>query len=747
MVELHKELNRLQNENVKLKRTINALKIQIEQLESENRELRDAKKDEKDGSHADESLKARKERAAKDTQISNLIREVDELKVTDLARKRELQDLRSELNNALKQVDNFKSQIVHYELNIDRLKAKNVQLHEKLDALSSLEKAEEVGGREQAPLKAFTSLVSDGEVDVTHLTVELEAATAKIEFLENQIGKTIHESTTRVNDLQNQIQGYESFVEELKYQYQEFLDVTKLEHESFKGMYYSEYERLKKEFERHKQAQFEDKKRAAREYQTILYGMQTQFEEFRTTMSYLLLCEKDKFKSQFQNFQDQFEQEIKYIVQTKDRFYDEMLVAKDAKIMQLIEGSDLRSLIVQHQKEMEEKDRSNAKILEKMKQEQETEQKKTISVLQGENDMLEQKLEKMQTHFEHLQMKIKEHLDLVAAKNAAIEDLEQQRWREQQAFNKELQRNISTIEQLTLEKEHLRHRIVRMQLDAKGEGDHSLGSVLKRLAADSQNLAFKFEEEIDKSEVIHEENEKMTKQLSEKKKLIVQLRKNLKVRTDEYAKLTKTFEAFLNARLQSHDLKIEDLGLPPKPTTPKAVKKTVHDSYLPPVIPKIKGTKIEEIRTSSMRERDEERRRMKKMLESGMAYLENFKMLSQAFKSGTFVLPTGIHTKQLSQEQSYLTQSISLYSRLTNAQSEFLKLKHESLSNPLEDTAAIGNGLFNDQVPDASVKLYDYNPVQKHSSKGLVVSTYLAVLIGKIQHFLMTIGFYAGNYR
>eukprot|EP01135_Chromosphaera_perkinsii_P007616 Nk52_evm72s914 gene=Nk52_evmTU72s914 len=709
MVDLHRELNKLKNDLVKANRTINSLKIQIEQLESQNRELR-AKQTSatpEDGKRQEElSYISRKEKAAKDSQLATLIREVDELKVTDLARKRELTELRNELNTALKQVDTYKSQIVHYELNLDRLKAKNVALHEKLDALSSMEKAEEVARPKESFSKGSLGqyMIQEGEgQDISRLTAELEAASSKIELLENQLGKAINESTTRVNDLQNQIQGYEGFVEELKYQYQEFLEITKLEHESFKSMYYSEYERLKKEFEKHKQAQFEDKKRAAREYQTILYGMQTQFEEYRATMTYLLLCEKEKFKRQFQSFQAQFEQEIKYVVQTKDKFYDEMLVAKDAKVMQLIEGSDLRSLIVKHQQEMEEKDRNNGKILEKMKREQETEQKKTINILQKENEQLELKSEKLLLQTEHLQGKIKEQLDLVNYKNQLLDEKEEQRWKEEQAFNKELATTLATVEQLTMEKEHLRHKIVRMHLDAKGEGDNSLGSVLKRLANDSKSLNSKISEQVDDSNNLHKENEMLSKQLAEKKKTITQLKKTLSLRTNEYSKLTKTFETFLKGRMKAANLTEKDIRHGEQRSNFRQDYSTSAQIF--PVIPKVKATKIEE-----MHERVDEQQRLKKMVSSGMNYLEKFKMLSQAFKKGVFAVPAaGVNTRYVDDQNNPLTQSISLYSRLSEVQEEFLKLRHESIKNPLESENGIAvQKLYGEQPKESSTKLYDY---------------------------------------
>jgi len=34
----------------------------------------------------------------------------------------------------------------------------------------------------------------------------------------------------------------------------------------------------------------------------------------------------------------------RYVVQAKDRFYNEMMISKDAKIMNLIDGSDMQQI-------------------------------------------------------------------------------------------------------------------------------------------------------------------------------------------------------------------------------------------------------------------------------------------------------------------------------------------------------------------------------------------------------------------
>ena len=49
-----------------------------------------------------------------------------------------------------------------------------------------------------------------------------------------------------------------------------------------------------------------------------------------------------------------YEQEIRYIIKAKDQHYDEMMTAKDAKIMNLIEGTDFQALLIKHEMELEQ---------------------------------------------------------------------------------------------------------------------------------------------------------------------------------------------------------------------------------------------------------------------------------------------------------------------------------------------------------------------------------------------------------
>lgn len=77
--------------------------------------------------------------------------------------------------------------------------------------------------------------------------------------------------------------------------------------------------------------------------------MQSTFDEYRTTAEFLFNAEIAKLEDELSSQAARYEQEIMYVIQAKDKFYADMMVAKDAKIMNLIEGSDLQNLMQKHE--------------------------------------------------------------------------------------------------------------------------------------------------------------------------------------------------------------------------------------------------------------------------------------------------------------------------------------------------------------------------------------------------------------
>ena len=183
-----------------------------------------------------------------------------------------------------------------------------------------------------------------------------------------------------------------------------------------------EYESLKNTFESTKLKFLEDKKRITQEYQTILASMQSHFEDYRKTSEFMFNAELVKLADELTTQAQKYEAEILYIVQAKDKFYSDLMVSKDAKIMSLIEGSDLQSLMQKNELELETLRKEHIKEIERVKSDQEIESKNIISLLQRQNVNLETKCDKIQSHLKVMEGRMKELLSTIDQKNKIISE-------------------------------------------------------------------------------------------------------------------------------------------------------------------------------------------------------------------------------------------------------------------------------------------------------------------------------------
>ena len=126
---------------------------------------------------------------------------------------------------------------------------------------------------------------------------------------------------------------------ELKLEYEQFCEISKSEWEAEKMQNSEDYKKLEQDFENFKLMQFEDKQQLLREQREVVRALQTQFEEYRSTAEFLFKTEAGKLEDKLNSQMRKYENEIRYIIKAKDKHFDEMMTAKDAKIMNLIEGT------------------------------------------------------------------------------------------------------------------------------------------------------------------------------------------------------------------------------------------------------------------------------------------------------------------------------------------------------------------------------------------------------------------------
>jgi hypothetical protein len=289
------------------------------------------------------------------------------------------------------------------------------------DIIRELEEyKEEMLEKEEYQLKqaAVVQVVPEKEkADVQDKIKELDGIKL---VLKKQLIDIIQDSNKIQNGLQNQLQGAQMLIETVRNEYEEFIQVVKLEYESYKNNHIQEYESLKNSFESTKLKFLEEKKRMAQEYQTILVSMQNHFEDYRKTSEFLFNAELIKLADELTTQATKYEAEILYIVQAKDKFYSDLMVSKDAKIMSLIEGSDLQSLMQKNELDLENLRKEHTKEIERVKTDQEIESKNIISLLQRQNVNLETKCDKIQSHLKIMEGRMKELLTTIDQKNKVI---------------------------------------------------------------------------------------------------------------------------------------------------------------------------------------------------------------------------------------------------------------------------------------------------------------------------------------
>ncbi|KAJ3092858.1 hypothetical protein HK102_001683 [Quaeritorhiza haematococci] len=691
-------LQQLFRENNELRFSINSLQrelynktVQLENAEDEVRQIKaKLEKFDKDGSSRPMNQPSSAKKSSRPVNVDNAAsnRNSKELEEALFALERkngEMKQLREELAKTQATFEQQKS--ISEQLERDLADAQ-----EELRSLRAF-RTQALKDAELAAQKASLSTANNADVtpaDALELREQLETAEATIQALRKQVVDIAVEANRKHNEQQNQLQGLEALIESVKREYEEFIQTTKMENEAFRAQHRVEYENLRAVFEKHKLEQFDQKKKLMMEYQGLLLSLQAQFDEYRETAEYLFNIEISKLEDELTAQCLRHEQEMMYIVQVKDKFYSDVMVAKDGKIMSLIEGSDLQALMQKNELDMENLRKEHHREIERIKSDQESESKNIIVLLQRQNVSLEGKCDKLQLHLKTLDARVKELINSLEAKNKMLADKDEQRMKIESDFLRKLEDANMRAAQLFQEKEQLRHKVIRMNLDAKGEGNNSIGNMVKRIKRETNVLNEEFDALMAKYDDILQENQDLTKQLREKQKFISWLEKEINRRNEEFQNMTRTFEEFLAARARQtrrdratklmHLHSSADGSSPTNfaegdrgklQTSPLNAKSLVKAK-----IPDGKDLGLVKLNVSDY---VKEHKSQKSELERGYLYLRRFKMLSRAFATGDFrTLPNAMGV--YNQNGSGPWEKTPLYTKLDDATLTVARLYKDPLS-------------------------------------------------------------------
>ncbi|ORY39805.1 hypothetical protein LY90DRAFT_672360 [Neocallimastix californiae] len=564
----------------------------------------------------------------------------------------EISLLKKDLSQAKTYIEQQK--VINYKLESEFQECKD-----KLSVLQTKEENENIKNNEQV------------DTDVKDIKISLRKSNSEVfedkkNKYKDQILDISNSSNLKFNNQQIQLQGIESLVESIRLEYEEFIESTKLENESYIKIQKEEFEALRTKFMQYKQEQNQKQRDSYWEFQSLLYAMQTQFEEYRATSEFMFNSEIAKMEDEIASLTLRYEQEILYIAQAKDQFYSDMMVTKDAKIMNIIEGSDLKEVIKHHELEIENIRREHAFEIERIKSEQESEQSNIIALLQRQNSALESKCEKLSTHMKSQEDKLKDMLSIINQKNKIIIDKEDEKDKIELNLQKQLTTAMNKVYTLTQDCEYLRNKIIRLSLNAKGEGGNSIKNILKRITRETDKLSNDFNKVSSNYTNILNEFESNNKKLKEKEKLVAFLEKEVKRRTEEFDSMAKTFEDFITQRAKQLRLERSERLMKmleqQKLYNENENSTNYHFNHKKGTIKTIIPSSMQNINKISLKQSDSSQEKIE--LERGFEYLKRFKALSRAFKNGE-MNRTIISTKNqsFSQENGPWTKT-ELYNRV-----------------------------------------------------------------------------------
>lgn len=226
-----------------------------------------------------------------------------------------------------------------------------------------------------------------------------------------------------------------------------------------------------------------------REHQEIVHALRRQFHEYRATAESLFYSEARQLEDKLNAQVARYEEEIRFIVKSKDAHFNAMVTAKDAKVMNLIEGTDFQRVLVRHQMEVDAIKKQHERDAQLIREQVEHEQKKLVYQLKKQISTQQLELDKARSQMLQWEKKLEaSHAALKKAKRAYAvkEESSEKHIRE---IQEQLRVSDQRCDKLAQEKEALRHKVLRLRFQTDGKEDGSLNAVVKRLQQESERLA------------------------------------------------------------------------------------------------------------------------------------------------------------------------------------------------------------------------------------------------------------------
>jgi hypothetical protein len=139
-----------------------------------------------------------------------------------------------------------------------------------------------------------------------------------------------------------------------------------------------ELQQLQEKLDHMKLAHYESSQEIHREQIEIIENLQANYLEYRLMVENLFYTEARALEEKLTAQQHKYETEIKYILRMKDHQFHTMITSKDAKIMNLIEGTDFSRILMKHQMELEGMKKTHEREIDVVREQAGQENKKMV---------------------------------------------------------------------------------------------------------------------------------------------------------------------------------------------------------------------------------------------------------------------------------------------------------------------------------------------------------------------------------
>eukprot|EP00743_Colponemidia_sp_Colp-15_P005988 GILK01006435.1.p1 GENE.GILK01006435.1~~GILK01006435.1.p1 ORF type:complete len:863 (-),score=257.14 GILK01006435.1:76-2664(-) len=564
----YQQLNALKQELQQLQMKVDHQQLLLQQRDEEIRKLKldmmSSKRDllsNKDNGGGGTPISKLNERHELQIQIRDLSVQVETLR-TDLdlangkctnleqdndANKEEITKLRT-------QIDTLKAVAGRYEREAKeaqkRLSVKENRMQEVQFKLQETE--EKLGtsfvgtdGMRPAELRPATDLARTSSAQPSSRTV--------MDRQRHQLLVVAEEANRRHNELQNLLQGNQRFLDEVKLDYEEYVQTSRLERDAIRRLQEDEYQRLKQEHDNFKKKAVEDKRQLVQEQSEVVQALQAQFEEYRSTAEFLFNSEADKLEEKLNTEMQKYEQEISYIIKVKDQQFDDMMTSKDAKIMNLIEGTDFQILLNKHEIELEQVRKSYQEKEKKLRSKLEADHKRVLAETQKQIQTQELVSEKLRNQQIELERRITMTYETISKQKDEMSAKEETHLEQLHNMQRKVDEGHKQRELLLQDVQNARHRIIRLKMKLEHADDQlTVEGLIKKLQGDVTKLNEQYETSVTRYDSIQLDSKDLTKKLEKANNQIALLQNELERRTEEFQKLTVTFQTFLQRRIRHY---------------------------------------------------------------------------------------------------------------------------------------------------------------------------------------------------